>query len=82
MVNISNQARVTPTANITKASIAPALNLKYIWSISGIEKDQITMALNQDGNDLFGLAKYDPENGEPWNGVVAGFISGNQVHLA
>ena len=56
--------------------------MKYIWSISGIEKDQITMALNQEGNDLFGKAKYEPENGEPWNGVVAGSVSENRVHLA
>jgi hypothetical protein len=57
-------------------------NLKYIWSVSGIEKDQITMALNQDGKDLFGQAKYEPDNNEPWNGVVAGFVHGNQVYLA
>jgi len=70
-------------ANITNntSNIKPP-NLKYIWSISGIEKDQITMALDQEGNDLFGNAKYEPENGEPWNGVVAGSVSENRVHLA
>jgi hypothetical protein len=81
-VNLSNQQNSTSTANFTNASITTALNLKYIWSISGIEKDQITMALDQEGNDLFGKAKYEPENGEPWNGVVAGSISENRVHLA
>jgi hypothetical protein len=68
--------------NIKNTSTTAALNLKYIWSISGIEKDQIIIALNQKGNALFGKAKYEPENGEPWNGVAAGFVSGDQVHLA
>jgi len=40
------------------------------------------MALNQQGNDLIGQAKYEPQNGEPWNGEVTGYVSGNQVHLA
>lgn len=81
-LKMSNQTAVTSSANITNANTAPALNLKYIWSISGIEEDQITMALDQEGNDLFGRAKYEPENGEPWNGVVAGSVSENRVHLA
>jgi hypothetical protein len=81
-VNASNQTNIASIVNITNTSTTPALNLKYIWSISGIEKDQIIMALNQKGNALFGQAKYESENSEPWNGVVAGFISGNQVHLA
>jgi hypothetical protein len=80
-VNMSNHQDLTSTANFTTVNTTAA-NLKYIWSISGIEKDQITIALNQEGNDLFGKAKYEPENGEPWNGVVAGSVSENRVHLA
>lgn len=56
-------------------------NLRYIWSVTGIEKDLITMALNQEGADLFGQAKYEPGDGEPWNGDVAGLINGDQVNL-
>lgn len=78
---MSNQS-LTLSANSTNASSTAAPDLKYIWSISGIEKDQITMALDQVGNDLFGKAKYEAENGEPWNGVVAGSVSENRVHLA
>jgi hypothetical protein len=82
-VNMSNQQDLTSTANLTDATnTTTTMNLKYIWSISGIEKDQITIALDQEGNDLFGKAKYEPENGEPWNGVVAGSVSENRVHLA
>ncbi len=81
-----------PSASIARANAAPeaavannigaaAQNLRYIWTITGIEKDPVTMALDQDGSDLFGRAKYEPDNGGPWNGNVAGLISGNEVHL-
>lgn len=80
--NISDQATGNSTANIKNTSTATALNLKCIWSVFGIEKDRVVIALNQEGNDLFGQAKYEPDNGNPWNGVVAGFVSGNRVHLA
>jgi hypothetical protein len=80
--NISNQATGDSTANIKNTSIAESPSLKCIWSVFGIEKDRIVIALNQEGNDLFGQAKYEPDNGTPWNGVVAGFVSGNRVHLA
>jgi hypothetical protein len=60
--------------------IAP--RLEYIWSIEGIETDRITLALHQDGNDLFGQAKYEPESGDAWNGEVVGLISENEVILA
>ncbi len=56
-------------------------NLMYIWSITGIENDQVIMALNQEGSDLFGQAKYEPENADSWNGEVAGLVHGNQVYL-
>jgi hypothetical protein len=78
---MSSQQDLTSTANFTTVNTTAA-NLKYIWSILGIEKDQITMALNQEGNNLFGRVKYEPENGEPWNGVVAGSVSENRVHLS
>jgi hypothetical protein len=80
--NMSNQQDLTSIANFNTVNTTATVNLKYIWSVSGIEKDQITMALDQEGNDLFGKAKYEPENGEPWNGVVAGSVSENRVHLA
>jgi hypothetical protein len=67
------------TADNTANASAP--NLKYIWSITGIEDDQVIMALDQDGSDLFGQAKYEPDSGDAWNGNVAGSITGNQVDL-
>ena len=81
--NMSTQQDLTSTENFTGVNNTTAVvNLKYIWVVSGIEKDQITMALDQEGNDLFGKAKYEPEKGEPWNGVVAGAVSEKRVHLA
>lgn len=76
-----SKANAAPTANITNINTTAAPNLRYIWSVTGIEKDLITMALNQEEGDLFGQAKYEPGDGEPWNGEVAGLVSGNQVHL-
>ncbi len=53
----------------------------YIWSITGIENDQVIVALNQEGSDLFGQAKYEPDNADSWNGEVAGLVYGDQVYL-
>jgi hypothetical protein len=70
-----------PEADPTNATtIAP--RLEYIWSIEGIETDRITLALHQQGRDLFGQTKYEPESGDAWNGEVVGLISENEVVLA
>jgi hypothetical protein len=77
-----NESSAPPAAMTAEnASNASVANLKYIWSITGIEDDQVIMALDQDGSDLFGQAKYEPDSGDAWNGNVAGSISGNQVDL-
>jgi hypothetical protein len=56
-------------------------DLKYIWSVTGIEAGSINMALNQDGQELFGQAKYEPEDSQPWNAEVVGSIKGDNVEL-
>jgi hypothetical protein len=70
-------------ANAAKAAenATPAIDLSYIWSVGGIEAGQITMVLNQDGDNLFGQAKYEPESGQLWNGDVTGSVSGDKVAL-
>ncbi|RQW77840.1 MAG: hypothetical protein EHM14_13450 [Methanothrix sp.] len=65
--------------NATSAGSTP--NLNYIWSVSGIESGQITMSLSQDGQDLFGQAKYEPDSGQAWNAEVVGTVSGDKVDL-
>lgn len=57
----------------------PSLN--FIWSFTGIESDPITMAINQEGSDLFGQAKYEPEGGKAWNADVVGSVEGNEIEL-
>ncbi|MDD1757789.1 MAG: hypothetical protein LUQ22_03550, partial [Methanotrichaceae archaeon] len=47
----------------------------------GIEPGLVTMVLNQEGKDLHGQAKYEPDSGEAWNAVVAGSITGDNVDL-
>jgi hypothetical protein len=72
---------ISSSQNNTTNPNAAIPNLVYIWAINGIENDQVIMALDQEGNDLFGQAKYEPENADPWNGVVTGLVSGDQVYL-
>ncbi|NMC11012.1 MAG: hypothetical protein GYA39_08590 [Methanothrix sp.] len=61
--------------NQTKAPII----VQGIWKVSlaGID---VIMALNQSGQSLFGLAKF--EGDDPWNGAVAGSLSGNEIYLS
>ena len=67
--------------NANNSSIIAVADLKYIWSVTGIESKKITMVLNQDGKDLFGQAKYEPDNGKKWDAEVVGSIEGNDVEL-
>lgn len=81
--NVTAPDNVTVAENVTEAQseAAAAPNLQYIWSVSGIEDGQVTMVLNQNGEDLLGQAKYEPEGGEPWNADVIGSASGDKVQL-
>ena len=56
-------------------------DLSYIWSVTGIEPGPIIMALNQDGSDIYGAAKYEPDDGRPWNAVVIGSVDRNEMYL-
>jgi hypothetical protein len=87
--NQSMDQNATLSQNITEAQNAtpqePAVpNLVAIWSVDGIEQAPgiIMMMLDQDGQDLFGAAKYEPEGGQPWNAVVVGSVEGDKVYLA
>jgi hypothetical protein len=56
-------------------------SLSYIWSVSGIESGQVIMVLNQDGSDIYGQAKYEPDSGQAWNAIVIGSLEGDRVYL-
>lgn len=60
-----------------------SINLNYIWSVTGIEEDgQVIMLLRQEGGDLYGRAKFEPDSGQAWNGLVVGMIEDENVSLA
>lgn len=50
-----------------------------IWKAT-IGEDEITIALNQSDQSLFGLAKF--EGDDPWNAAVAGSVSDGKVSLS
>lgn len=77
-VSLVKEETASPAAEAGSAAIA---NLQYIWSVTGIEADQITMVLNQSGNDLNGQAKYEGSDSNPWNAVVVGSVAGDKVDL-
>jgi hypothetical protein len=80
--NSSNAAGTAKNnASETAKAASEIAKMKGIWSITGIEQEQITMAIQQDGGDLFGQAKYEPDGGAAWNAVAIGSVSGNNVDL-
>jgi len=50
-----------------------------IWKVS-LGENVITASFNQSGESIFGLAKFEGYN--PWNGAVAGSLSGNSISLS
>ncbi len=83
LANATVASNATLPANVTSggnATIA-GTNLKFIWAVTGIEAEQIVMVLDQDGADLFGQAKYEPQGGLAWNAEATGSIAGDKVDL-
>ena len=78
-ISTNESIPVNETAAATQSGTGP--NLNYIWSFTGIESDPITMALNQEGSELYGQAKYEPEGGKAWNADVVGSVTENEVEL-
>ncbi len=75
----ADNATVDDAASSETAVSTELLSLQGIWKIS-LAGSEITMAVNQSGDSLFGQAKF--EGTEPWNGVIAGSLSGRAVHIA
>jgi len=76
-LNAAETDNNTTTVETVAATAQP--NVQGIWkaTIAGVE---ITMALNQSGDSLFGLAK--SEGDDPWNGAVAGYLLNDEVQLS
>ena len=81
VANASASAVPKNNASETAKAASEIANVKGIWSITGIEQEQITMAIQQDGGDLFGQAKYEPDGGVAWNAVAIGSVSGDNMNL-
>ena len=83
-LNESTPVNGTENATAVAVNLTPAIsgpNLNYIWQFSGIETGPIIMVLEQNGSDLFGRAKYEPESGKAWNADVIGSVVGEKVDL-
>jgi hypothetical protein len=70
-----------PGNNKTTVEPSAPSKLNCIWFVEGVEKDPVTMLLNQEGQDLYGAAKYEPEGALHWNAVVVGSVAGEKVDL-
>lgn len=84
LIESSNETAMQAAAtveHINESEQADVPKLSYIWSVKGIETGQVIMALNQEGNDLYGQAKYEPDSGQAWNAVVIGSVEGDGVYL-
>ncbi|HPS92103.1 MAG TPA: hypothetical protein PKV33_08095 [Methanothrix sp.] len=80
-ISTNESIPLNDTAGANFAQTAAGINLSYIWSLTEIESSPITMVLNQEGGDLYGQAKFEPDDGKAWNADVLGSIDGNNVVL-
>ena len=77
------QGQMENESNNDVALNSQSTNLNYIWSVTGIEEGgQVIMLLRQEGGDLYGQAKFEPDSGQAWNGLVVGMIEDENVSLA
>jgi hypothetical protein len=65
--------------NNSLGSVAGTVPAQGIWSISLKGTEQVTLALHQEGDNLFGSASF--EGDRPWNAAVLGKISEDCVEL-
>jgi hypothetical protein len=75
--NASNTTGVDNSTHTSESS--SSASVQGIWKISLGEKD-IIAAINQSGESIFGPAKFEGDN--PWNGAVAGSLSGNAISVS
>lgn len=71
----------TSAASFDESGSGFVPKLSYIWSVMGIEPGPVIMVLKQEGESLYGQAKYEPDSGKSWDGVVIGSVKGNSEDL-
>ena len=79
--SLNNSTNETDIHELNESGNGSVPNLSYIWSVMGIETGPVIMVLEQEGENLYGQAKYEPDSGQSWNGVVIGSVKGNRVDL-
>ena len=62
-----------------EAPAAPGVSVQGIWRAT-LGEMEIVMAMNQSGESIFGLAKFEGE--DPWNAALAGSLSQDAVSLS
>lgn len=62
-----------------EAPAAPGVSVQGIWKAT-LGEMEIVMAMNQSGESIFGLAKFEGE--DPWNAALAGSHSQDAVSLS
>ena len=67
------------TAKEGSSNAGVQASVQGIWKVS-LGENVITAAFNQSGESIFGPAKFEGDN--PWNGAVAGSLSGNAISLS
>lgn len=75
----SSENTTSASENNASTSVAQLFNVQGIWNVS-LAGTGITAAVNQSADSLYGKCKF--EGAEPWNGVIAGSLSGNSVNIA
>jgi hypothetical protein len=79
LITALQAASAVAFSNESEQATVPSLS--YIWSVSGIENGQVIMVLSQDGSDLYGQAKYEPDDGQAWNAIVIGSVEEDKIYL-
>lgn len=79
LLSAGNAAGQINSSTEAAAGTAQTAQVQGIWSISLKGTEQVTLALHQDGNTLFGSAM--SESDSPWNAAVLGQISGDRMEL-
>jgi hypothetical protein len=74
-----NASANNSSMNVTLTPAAELVSIEGIWKVN-LTDIEITLALNQSGDSIAGRCKF--EGDEPWNGVVAGSISGTATNMA
>lgn len=78
----SSQESITSSPESVSAPAptpAEPADIQGVWKVSLAGTD-ITMAVNQSGDSLFGQCKFEGDT--PWNGVISGSVSGRIVNIA